>query len=89
MKRTKKERKELRAVKWDHAAEVYEYCQKSGIEIHSFGDIDTAATPHLRIERAVDYWPASRRFYDLEWGTRGFGFEELMNHLLARASEKR
>lgn len=74
-------RKILRSRKWVHAKEVIEYFTSIGMEATQFEK--SVATPHIRIQQCVDYWPASGRFYDLLQRKWGFGFPLLKQHMQA------
>ena len=65
----------LKNNKWNHANEVVAYFRNLGITVHVFNK--SQSTPHLRIGNALDYWPATTRFFIYKSKLWGIGFESL------------
>lgn len=65
----------LKNNKWNHANEVVAYFRSLGILVHVFNK--SQSTPHLRIGKALDYWPATTRFFIYKSKLWGIGFEAL------------
>lgn len=78
-------KKKLRENKWNHAQEVYCYFKKLNLDVFAF---ECMATPHLRIDGHVDYWPATMRFYNAKTREWNIGWQNLKNHFQKKMQNK-
>lgn len=81
----KKKRRESpeRMRKWEHANEVVKFFAEKNISAHVF---EASSTPHIRV-LLIDYWPATQRFYDLQTGRKGKGFDQFAKLALSKHEE--
>lgn len=75
---TGSEKKLLRKNKWEHATFVMKDLKRIGIDAIMFEK--STGTPHIRALYAIDYWPASTRFFDHDLKVWGLGYTAFRNH---------
>ena len=79
-------KKQLKQNRWIHAEEVIHYFCTLGFDVFVFEA--SKQTPHIRIDGHVDYWPASKRFYDMQQKIKGIGWENLKKHFQKKMQNK-